>query len=170
MEVGREVRAGDVYRFSWHYDPKQTWDRMWCFDGQLVVRKTSDGSLLLVDTYFSFGERWYNSSRTFTLEEALKAGDIAYVCNLDEVEAAQPYEARLYDEADLFDLSYQHRCYPRLMKRKGAKKSKEAMFRALAQDRQEAEENLRSAVSKLEWIARTRQAVEDATDVEKLYP
>lgn len=164
------MKAGDVYRFVWKPDPgNEHRDRNWCFDGQLIA-VPCNGSLILADTYWRFGELNGDTGKTFTLERAVEAGDLRFVCNLNDLEPAQPHETRYYDEKDLYDLSYQHRCYPKLMKRKGAKRSREAMYRALAQDRKEAEEALRAAVHKLEWIARTRQVVEDASDLEKVYP
>lgn len=165
-----EVKAGDVYRFTWKpTDPVPGRDLYWCFDGQLIA-VPRNGDLLLVDTYWRFGELGGDTGKTFTVEEAKKRGNLVFVCNLNDLEPAQGHETRYYDKADLFDLSYQHRCYPKLMKRKGAKRSREAMYMALAQDRKEAEENLRSAVHKLEWIARTSQVVQDAADLEKVYP
>lgn len=165
------IKPGDVFRFSWHYDEsKQHTDRMWCFDGKLVAHQAGDG-ILLVDTYWDGGQRVHSDAgKRFTPEEAFKAGSLEFICNLNDVEPVKDYECRWYDKEDLFDLSYQHRCYGRYMKRKGAKKSKEAMRRALAEDRREVEENLRAAVHKLEWIARSLQQIEDAPDVEKLYP
>ena len=166
METALEIKNGDVYRFHWHPDPEpvQGRDRYWCFDGQLVA---VDG--LLVDTFWRFGVR-DTHSRTFTVEEACKAGELTYVCNVNDLEPAPHSAERWYDKADLFDLSHQHRCYGKLMLRKGAKKNKEAMLRALSADRKEAEDDLRAAVHKIEWVARTRQIVEDAADVEKVYP
>ena len=167
-DAGIEVKPGDVYRFRYHNMNGQSYtDRYWCFDGQLIA-DMRNGEIVLKDTYWSFGEG--GEGRRFTLEEAVREGSLEFICNLKDLEPAQSHEVRYYDAADLFDLSYQSRCYAKLMKRKGAKKSREAMYKALSADRREAEESLRAAVSKLEWIARTRQVVEDAADVEKLYP
>lgn len=168
-EQGTEMKSGDVYRFTWKDQARPGQDPYWCFDGQLVA-VPHNGGLLLVDTYWGFGEVGGETGKTFTLERAFEIGNLEFVCNLGDLEPAQRHEVRYYDEADLFDLSYQHRCYFKLMKRKGAKKSREAMYRALAQDRKEADDALRAAIHKLEWVARTRQVVEDASDVEKLYP
>lgn len=166
----KEIKAGDVYSFRWKATTNRPGhDPYWCFDGQLIA-VAHNGGLLLVDTYWDFGKSLGDSAKTFTIDEAMERGNLKFVCNLHDVEPAQNHDARYYDEADLFDLSYQRRCYTKLMKRKGAKKSREAMYRALAQDRKEAEEMLRSAIHKLEWVARTRQVVEDAADVEKVYP
>lgn len=168
-ETTLEIKNADVFRFQWKYDPADTQrDRYWCFDGQLVA-VLRNGSIVLADTYWRFGEI-DNHTKTFTPEEAQEKGTLTYVCNLIDLEPAQPHETRYYDKADLFDLSYQHRCYAKLMKRKGAKKNRDAMYKALAQDRKEAEEQLRAAVHKLEWIARTTQIVQDAADVENVYP
>lgn len=161
------IKLGDVFRFKYHDMKGQSYtDRYWCFDGQLVA-VPSNGRVILRDTYYQFAD---GDGRFFEVEDAQAQGTLAFVCNLNDLETARAYETRYYDEADLFDLSYQHRCYAKLMKRKGAKRSREAMYRALALDRKEAEESLRAAISKLEWIARTRQIVEDASDLEKVYP
>lgn len=161
------VKPGDVFKFLYTDMKAQSYtDRYWCFDGQLVA-VPCNGRLILRDTYYQFAE---GDGRFFEVEDAQAEGELTLKCNLNDLEPAQQYDTRCYDAADLFDLSYQHRCYPKLMKRKGAKKSREAMYLALAMDRKEAEENLRAAISKLEWIARTRQVVEDATDLEKVYP
>ena len=167
LDYGK-VKPGDVYRFRYHDMKGQSYtDRYWCFDGQLVA-VPSNGRLILRDTYdYQFAE---GDGRFFEVEAAVAEGELTFVCNLNDLEPAQEHETRYYNEADLFDLSYQHGCYPKLMKRKGAKRSREAMYKALAKDRTEAEADLRAAVQKLEWIARTRQVVEDATDLEKIYP
>jgi len=131
-----EIKLNDVYSFQWnekyykeHHDPN------WCFDGQLIVRQRENGELYLADTYWGscHNGKWGldGSSKTFMLEKLLKLGTLKFKCNLDDIELIERWELDYYDDKDLFDLSYQHRCYPRYFKRKCAEKSIEKMERVL---------------------------------------
>lgn len=134
-----EIKLNDVYRFRYNEDElkRSSRDLNWCFDGQLIVKEDNDG-LYLEDTY------WTTNSRCFTLEEALKKGTLEYICNLNEVEECKEYPYNYYDDKDIFNLSYQHGCYKRIVVRKGAKKSKEKMKEVLEYKISESERQLKS--------------------------
>lgn len=148
------LREGDVYSFRYNEEEtKKRFEPYHCFDGQLIVRKYGEGGeMRLVDTYWGSGD-----NRTFTLEEALNKGHLAFKCNLSDVEEIREWEKIYYDDSDLFDLSTQHHCHNRYAKRKGAERSKEKMMltlldkitssqhkiQSLQKDIERAEENLK---------------------------
>ncbi len=155
------MKLNDLYRFQYHYKEGER-DRYWCFDGKLVVKARSDGTLYLHDTY------WGGSGgRTFTPEEAAEQGTLTFVCNLDEVEKIEGYQVPLYAEGDVFNLSHQHNCYPSFAKRKGALRSRDATLAHLRRKLEEAHDKLRSAAHNVEWQAKELARAE-AMDQEQL--
>lgn len=158
------MKPNDVYRFHYHPDTESRYDRNWCFDGLLTVKEAGGGGLLLVDSYWGSGD-----NRTFTPEKAAKEGKLALICNLDDVEPIKDYEAHRYAPEDIFNLSYQHGCYKRLVKRKGAPLSKESMLKHLREKLAQAKRELDSAAWSIELAARDIQRVEDATDLSKIF-
>jgi hypothetical protein len=138
MEKGdiMEIKLNDVYKFRYNNNvSKSMFDPYHCFDGQLVVRKNYDGGLCLEDTYWSYigNVEWQgdSSNRRFTLESALEQGTLTFICNMDDVEKCSQGDLDYYANEDLFDLSYQHDCYPRYFKRKRAEKSSIKMQKVL---------------------------------------
>lgn len=163
-EGTEEIKVGDVFNFQYLDMKGQSYtDRYWCFDGRLVA-DMSNGSIILVDTYYGSG-----GNRTFTPDDARAQGTLTFVCNVNEVQEMQSYEARYYDEADVFNLSYQHGCYERFVRRKDAKRSRVAMMKYLRGEMKEAKEAVDSAVRKVEFVARNLQVVEDSADLEKVW-
>ena len=117
-----EIKIGDYYRFSYNekYE-KELFMPYHCFDGILFVKQKNDGSLYLVDTY------WSSGGRSFTLEQALEQGILTFICNINDVEPCVKSEKRYYNSDDFFNLSSQHGCYERYFKRKNAARSSELM-------------------------------------------
>lgn len=157
-----EIKLGDVFRFQYTYQPGER-DRYWCFDGQLVAT-AHNGGIMLVDTYWCTS----GSNRQFTQEEAEAKGTLKLVCNLNEVEEIKD-GTFYYDEKDVFDLSYQHNCYKRFMKRKGAPRSRDAMRAHLQGLIQKARADVSHAVSRCEFLAQSIHALDGASDLEKVW-
>jgi hypothetical protein len=158
------IRPGDVFAFKYHMRPGDTYtDRYWCFDGQLVA-DMHNGEIILVDTYWGDS----GSNRRFTQEEAKAQGTLTLVCNMDEVEPIKD-GVYYYDEKDVFDLSHQHGCYKRLMKRKGAPRSRDAMLAHLRGKMQEAKRKVELAVHDVEFLAVNIHVVQEADDLEKVW-
>jgi hypothetical protein len=122
-KLPHDAKEGDVFRFSYSQAEREKAAQGWagslnhCFDGQVVYRKGQ-----YVDTYWSFGE--CGDGRVVRPDQ----GELTFVVNLADVEPIRSYEALHYDEADVFDLSYQHGCYKKLMIRKGAQPSAARMI------------------------------------------
>jgi hypothetical protein len=143
------IREGDVFRFRYS-DTTKRFMPYHCFDGQLIAFKQPDGSLLLRDTYWlhacpDFKER--SDTRTFTEAEAREQGELAFVCNLGQTDRIEKYALPYYDEADVFDLSHQHGCYPYFALRKGAEKSPDKIRRVIGERIAEARRKIELA----EW-------------------
>ena len=134
------LTEGDVYRFRYSQTERDKTAQGWagsldhCFDGTVVVR---DGKL--VDTY------WDNSNqgRVVTPEQ----GTLTYVCNLGEVRQVKEYETLQFDEADVFDLRYNHGCIKRWMVRRDAKPSAKRMLEEVRKKRSAVEKELDSAIN-----------------------
>ena len=153
-----EAKDGDVYRFSYS---QESWERAktrmgggdlnWCFDGQLICR---DG--LLCDTYW--GLSWGgDGGRYFTVAEALAAGTLEFVCNINDTEKIREDELQLYAEGDAFNLSHQHGCYRYFVKRTGVRKDKDRLRTAVHQKVHAAREAVAAAVRNLEYTIERRE-------------
>jgi hypothetical protein len=135
-----------------------------CFDGQLIVKKGENGGFILMDTYWSSKhdgfERWGDYSRCFSPEDALKRGELTFVCNLDEVEEIREGDCAYYADEDVFNLSYQHGCYKYFVKRKGAERSQAKMIETAKDKIKEAEYTLASTLRTLERLRETLAKIE----------
>lgn len=161
--MGQTMKKGDVYRF--HYHPKEgVRDVNWCFDGQLVATEVR-GELMLVDTYWGAG----SENRHFTKEKAEAEGTLTFVCNLDEVVDIEHYDRHYWSPDDVFNLSRQHGCYTHFVRRKDAKRSKEAMLKALYDRLAEAKQKVSSAMSDVERCGSKIHEVETAADLNEVY-
>ncbi len=155
LEVSIQPKDGDVYRFSYS---EASWqkaksglghgDLHWCFDGQLVFR---DG--LLCDTYWGLNWRG-DGGRYFKVAEAVSAGTLTLVCNLNDVEKIAEYDYPIYADGDAFNLSYQSGCYKHFVKRIAAKKDKQKMLDALQAKVVEARKAIDAASWQLECAVR----------------
>jgi hypothetical protein len=151
-----EIKENDVYRFRFNEaELKKRFEPWHCFDGKLVVFKNREGELRLRDTYWSTG-----SSRAFTLDEVLKIGSIELICNADEVDPTDEFAYKYYEDDDIYDLSYQHRCCKRYALRRGAEKSKQKMLKTLYGKLSDTQHEIEFAERQLETINENIQKVE----------
>lgn len=164
-----DIREGDIFSFSYSTEYRaKLFEPHHCFDGQLVAAREGDG-IVLVDTYwlYQFQPRG-DSSRRFTESDARKKGELRLVCNLHDVNKIEKHDAQYYDDTDVFDLSYQHRCYPYFALRNGATRSKEKM-RIVVRDKMKRERsNIESAIYNIERLARTELMIEEGR-VDEVY-
>lgn len=134
-----EIKINDVYSFRYNAEEtKKMFEPYHCFDGQLIVRESNKGGLILVDTYWSY------DNRTFTLEEALSKGQLTFKFNIDDVQDLKLYDMDYYADEDIFDFSHQHGCYKRYVLRKGAEKSIEKQERVLLEKIDNCKRNIES--------------------------
>lgn len=158
----RKLKTGDVFRFQ--FKPEEGDKRHMphhCFDGQLVF---VDG--VFYDSYWGFPNpdnmTWSISSdhtRRFTLAEIRKIGHIKFICNLDDVEPAAKWEWCYYKKGDFFNLSYQHGCCKKFVKRKEARRSQKLMLEAIRLKRREMESSINSIQNQLERLSETEEKV-----------
>lgn len=150
------IHENNVYRFTWKPEEyKRRLDPNWCWDGQLVVFKNSQSELMLYDTY------WCKPEKSFTLEEILKMGNIKLICNLNDVEIVPETILKYYDDADIFNLSYQHGCYKKYVLRKGAQKSQKKMIQTLRNQIQGLENEIHYKSNALKTAKENLQKVQD---------
>ena len=164
-EIQRVVQEGDVYRFSYNAE-SQPFDPHHCFDGQLIAR-WNGGRMSLEDTYWGFAGG--SSNRWFYVENAKEKGALTFVCNLSEVVDIEHYNLHYWAREDVFNLSHQHGCYKKFVRRKDALRSKEAMLSHLYGQLQEARQEVNSALSKVERAAKKIQEVETSDDLNEVY-
>lgn len=147
-----DVREGDVFRFSYsEAERKRRFEPSHCFDGQLVAFKRAAG-IRLVDTYWLHGLQDRHDSTCFTPDEAERFGTLTYVCNLNEVYNASESETNYFDDADVFNLSYQHQCYKNFVIRIGAARSPEKMMLVIEQRIADATREISSAVRSIQRL------------------
>ncbi len=136
-----QLREGDVFRFTYSDTEcaKSTADLRWCVDGQVVVR---DGRLC--DTYWGFDA---SEPRIVRPDQ----GTLMFVCNLNDVREIKDYEARHYDEADVFNLTHHHGYRKRFVVRKDAQPSAERMLREIDAKAEAVRKDLESATRSALW-------------------
>lgn len=157
-----QVKLGDIFRF--HYSEEQAAKRHMpyhCFDGQLVAVECERNGIILLDSYWLYQFQPRGDGRRFTVDQAQQEGELTFVCNLNEVEKVDKGTTQYFDDGDVFDLSYQHHCYPYFAIRKGAKRSQEKMRRVVAEKVSEERRKIESAASQIEWLGRQLQKIED---------
>ncbi len=153
---------GDVFHFRYsELERSKRFMPEHCFDGQLVYDGKSGE---LFDTYWGFMSL-SDSGHHFTPEEAAAKGTLTFICNLDEVQPIQECLYEQYDEADRFDLSYQHACYKKYFIRKGAKKSRAMQLRLLDERQQQAVCDKEHAQRVIERCIEDRARLEAGVDV-----
>jgi hypothetical protein len=162
MNQALAIREGDVFRFQWseaeYAKVRPGGDLNWCFDGQLVMRNGK-----LWDTYWGF-DGFSCDSKWFTKADAEARGTLTFVCNLNDVEIVRDRSRlRYFDDADCFNLCYQHGCYKQYAVRKGAQRSQTKMLSEVEEKvrnvRGEIESAVRSGMSDLERLAEYRAKV-----------
>ena len=161
-----KIKENDVYKFRWNEESAKKVlgsDPYHCFDGQLKVVPSVDDVLYLVDTYWNI-----DNNETFTLEDALEKGTLEFVCNLDEIEPINKRELDYYADENLFDLSYQHRCYKKYYKRKGAKKSADKMRKVIENKISEKERKIATLKNDLEHLKNDLDKVKNE-DIDNTY-
>lgn len=144
------IREGDVYGFRFNEEEtKKRFEPYHCFDGQLTVKKDYSGKLRFFDSYWNFSG---DCTKTFTLQEALKYGTLTFKCNMEDVEEMYRGEENCLSDQDIIDLSNQHGCHKRLVKRKGAQPCKEKMKAVLLEKIASKRSEIESAQSTIEWL------------------
>jgi len=150
-----EFKVNDVYEFRYNAEMvKKLVYPYHCFDGTLIVRKFDDGSLRLVDTY------WNSDNRTFTIEKALKEGELTFICNLDEVDELKGFGTEYYDDSDVIRLKIHAGYRNETYLKKGAVKSKDKMISVIKEKIEIEENNIRSANRYIGLLAETLKKVE----------
>lgn len=161
MNRSLDLREGDVFRFSYSTEYRaKLFMPDHCFDGQLVALDYCE-SIILFDTYWLLGSKPCGDAMRFTQEEALARGELTFVCNLNDVEVIDTWFAQYYDDADVFDLSYQHQCYPYFAIRKGAERSQSKIFRKIEEKMQEERRSIESAICRIGLLTRARLLTEE---------
>lgn len=143
-----EIKDGDI--LHWQYKDHDTYleskrgsgTAYWCMDQQCFATKRS-GVIYLIDTYWQDydGKFIGNDAHVVSPEHA----DLTFVCNLNEIEFIQEYEAQDYEK--YYNLSRQKGCYKKFAIDKGTQPSNSAILTKLQTQLVAAE----SAKSSAEW-------------------
>jgi len=149
-----KIKEGDVFYF--HYKPEIEKKRFFAyerFDGQLIAKKYTDGSIYLQDTYWG---PFYPSNRIFTPEEAEEEGTLEYRFNLNEVRIGHESDLEYYDDNDVFLFNYQHGEYRKVYVRKGAKRSKEKMLEVVNRKIKDKKREIKKSIGELTKLIERR--------------
>ena len=151
-----QFRENDVFNFRWKPDEaKKRFEPYHCFDGTLVVKKYGEDKLYLVDTYWSGGD-----SKTFTPDEAIKKGELTFLCNLDEMVDIKDWETAYYDDADIVKMHIHAGYRSRFLIKKGTQRSQAKMLQSIKQKIQDEHSKIRSAENSLKWHKETLKKIE----------
>lgn len=138
------VFAGDVVR----YQPESTW----CHDGYAVAEKRPDGSVVLVDTYWTYVGMSHGT--------VVSPAAFDFVCNLGDYDEKPEHEWEKYAEADRVWIP-RHACYrPLRLVRKGAQPDLATQIENARERVREAERKVESAQSGLAWRREELAALE----------
>lgn len=162
------IRKGDIFRFR--YSDEERAKRFMpdhCFDGQLVAFQRDDGSIYLKDTYWS-GFTSRSDGTCFSPEEAGRLGELTFVCNVYDVQEIRKDQTVYYAESDVFDLSYQHHCYPYYVVRKGAQRDRERMLAVIAERIADKKREIESLDRGIIWLESMR-ALCDEGKLDEVY-
>lgn len=163
-----DIREGDVFRFSYSGEQRaKLFEPYHCFDGQLVA-VIEGGSIRLMDSYWLHEFKPRHDSRWFTEDDAMAKGELTFVCNLGDVQKVDKWQTQYYDDADVFDLSYQHRCYAFHAIRKGASKSKGKMLQVIEEKLQAERRAIESANWTIERLTKEAKKIEEGR-LEEVY-
>lgn len=162
-ERNRILKVGDIYRFRYNEEfLKDKFEPYHCFDGLMTV-KESDKGLVLIDGYWSSGNRW------FTIKDALEQGDLTFICNLDEVETISEYDSKYFNEKDIYIVPFHSGYRTVIYKRKGAEKCRETILKVLEAKVSYAKSSVESAERSLEWAERDLEKAKVEQDIDEIY-
>lgn len=146
----KNIKENDIFFFQWNSDCK-IFEPNHCFDGKLIAKRNYKDELILQDTY------WIdcNSCFTFGLLEAIRRGTLKYQCNLGDLEKPKRESAdNYYLPEDIFNLSWQHGSYKRILVRKSAEFNKDVILKAIEAHINETESTIRFANNQISrWRA-----------------
>lgn len=150
-----EVKEGDVFWFSFNevYRKKHSYTDH-CWDGQLVAKFSEARGMYFIDTYWASkhdGFTHYQDVKNISIEDALKNGELSFLCNLNDVEEINERDLMYYSDEDVFNLSYQHRCYKYFVKKKGAARSQDKMIETLKAKIADAEYQIKRGQDNVKW-------------------
>jgi len=169
-----KLKIGDIYHFGYKPEVIDDIEKKWyrghtthCFEGLLVVMKSHkwnddkrkyDEVVMLVDTFWGINRE--DNNKRFTLEEALKLGNLEYYCNLDEIEKIEKYDLDKYDNKDLFRLHDQHSCSEYWYKKIGAVKSPVKRISVIDKEINKAKSEIEYRVRTIESLSAERKKLE----------
>jgi len=163
-----EIKELDYFTFKYNQDylakHQIIVDPYHCFDGKLIARKTTSGEIFLEDTYWEYGD-----NETFTIEEALKSGELTFVCNLNDVKEISKYDIVYYADKDVIDLSHQHGCYTKYAIRNNTTRSKEKMTDVIIDRIRTAEQKIMSCKRDIEYWDSKLKEIDNGVDLNKIY-
>lgn len=151
----KEYKANDVFSFRYNAEElKKRFEPYHCFDGTLVV-KDCNGETLLVDTYWSGAEgKW------LTIKQAQEQGDLAFLCNLDEMQEIKEYETVYYNDEDVVILRIHAGHRNRFLIKTGTGRSKSKMLDSIKVKIEEEEYKIKSAESSIRRLKETLTKIE----------
>lgn len=156
MKKETQLKVNDVFSFRYNEsESKKMFEPYHCFDGTLIVKETSNGELLLQDTYWGS----CSDSRVFAIDQANEKGELTFVCNLNEVQEIKEYEQEYYADEDLFILRIHAGYRNKFLLKKDAIRSKDKMIESLNKklseaeyDKNKAERNIAKYTRKIEQV------------------
>jgi len=160
-----KISEGDVYLFRYSPKKEHGWDgRYHCFEGYLVAIKEDD-EIVFYDTYWGINDK---SGRRFKITEieleVSKGGAFDYFFNFKDVTLIESWEAKHYDDKDIFRVSRQKACSDGCIyyyKKNGSERSQETMLQCVREKIKEEERNIDHAISNIKSLTIKKHEIEN---------
>jgi hypothetical protein len=144
------MREGDVYQWSYKDESGSSREYLyWCKDQQCVAIDR-DGSIYLLDTYWSGIEPKFIGQNDHVVDP--DKVELSFICNLNDVDFIHHYEVRDYDK--VYNLSHQRNSYKVYAIDKGVEPSSNALITKYREDLEAAMSKKRCAEWDIERLNR----------------
>jgi hypothetical protein len=156
MKQPIEFKENDVFEFKWNKEQIKARPYPYhCFDGTLIAKKSHNGDILLVDTYWSTGDCKY-----FTTQQALEKGELTFLCNLDEFVDIEEWKMQYYDDSDIVVMYIHAGHRNRFLLKKGAVRSQAKMIESINQKIENEHSEIKSAERRLKGYYEALKKIE----------
>ena len=158
-DEGLSWREGDIYFWHWNKLPQHM--PYHCCSCKAVVHKGG----LLIDTFWS----GHSDNRFWTKDDAAAELNLEYKGNFDGITPINAWEAPYYEETDIVDMRHSNSSAAKVYRRNAAQRSKDRMIAVLNEKRENAQADIRWAISRLEQAAAIGALIQSGAPLEGIY-
>lgn len=161
-------KENDVFKFWFNENYcKELLYPYHCVEGIFFVIKDYGGNLIFADNFWGKNGK-DNSNKKFTPEEVKQKCNIEYICNLNDIESIEEWNAEYYDDADIVIISEQKGCRKHFYKFKNAKRNRDKIKNVLLAKQNYLKMQFQSIVHSMKMNDNKLKEIETA-DLDKFY-